>query len=185
MNVQEITQSLIALSEKATEYNADLTRVDAESAELWRQVIDNKLHREAGVKSLAEYMSLVGTQYTRGYIYNLADCARCAGVISHFEDIGSQSSIIIAKAYKQDKIDHDQVEKLVESAIDNGLTVQAVKAQVKEAVESNKPQQDETQALLEEQESLIKERARLKDRLAEINARLEELEDTIAERISL
>ena len=185
MDTDYITTQLKSLSIQATEHTEDLTRVDAESARLWRQVIDNKLHKEAGVKSLADYMALVGTPYTRGYIYNLADCARCAGVIESFEELGSQSAITIAKAYKQDKIDHDQVVSVVESAVDNRLTVKQVKELVKEAIEENAPVLDDTQALLEEQESLLKERARLKDRLTEVNARLEEIEDLISERIAL
>jgi hypothetical protein len=149
-----ITDRLRVLGFEAEEKSRAVSGIEQEAARLWAEVIDSKVYKVAGFSSLAEYMEEIQTPYTRGYVYNLADCARCQPVIDRYEELGPKSAITIAKA---------------------------VKELVTQAKEENAPELTPLQELIEEKESLLMEEARIKARLKDIKARVEELESDISD----
>lgn len=178
-----ITDRLRALGFEAEEKTRAVSGIEKEAAVLWAQVIDSKVYKTAGFSSLVEYMEEIQTPYTRGYVYNLADCARCQPVIDRYEELGPKNAIEISKAYKQDKITWEQAAEIVQTATGRKLNCDEVRALVKEAAEENAPDLTPLQELLEEKENLLQEQIKIKARLKEIKARLEDLEDQIQDEM--
>jgi hypothetical protein len=122
-----ITDRLRVLGFEAEEKTRAVSGIEQEAARLWAEVIDSKVYKVAGFSSLAEYMEEIQTPYTRGYVYNLADCARCQPVIDRYEELGPKNAIAISKAYKQDAITWDQAEEIATTAVGRKLNCDEVK----------------------------------------------------------
>lgn len=179
--MSDVTRALRDLHSKAGDLEGERSGLEITAAELWCQVLDGKTYKDEGCKSVDEYIHLVGADITRQYVYNLADVWRCAPLREVYTTIGPQKSVIIAKAYKQDKISYDDAEVVAYKAADETWTVKEVKDAVKTLTEINQEtdEQDTVGALLDRQAELIKKRTKLEQQLEDVNQEIKDVQDRL------
>jgi hypothetical protein len=180
----QVTQQLIDLHAQTTGIESEKSKVEINAAELWCVVLDNKVYKDEGFKSVQDYIKHIGAGITRQYVYNLADCHRCGPVRDLYVELGPQKAIIIAKAYKRDEITWDDAKDLASKIVDQGYTVAEVKHAVKTLVEINSEgdaEENTVDSLLDKQAALEREKAKLMVRIEDIDKEIDTIQARLAE----